>query len=159
MKKSIVGKIGLVIMIAIMLLGLLGGCCYYYCPTCPQETHPGNVEEISHRSLLDWIRPFIPMATRWLMANSYDLVSRADIEWALNQIGPWECCMNYDEITDGIHALEGYKYVPVGYVEYSNGTRVNIIICKDGGQKKAFLLINGELKQLIEDSSIIDAVI
>jgi|GEM_PF-6112820 len=151
----------LLILIVLVATTFLTGCYICIDSICPpyQETHPGNVEEISHHSLLDWIRPFIPMALRWLMANSYDLVSRADIEWALNQIGPWGCCMSYNEITDAIHSLNGYRDVPIGYVEYSNGTRVNIVICKEEGEKKAFLLINGEMRELTCDILVINAVI
>ena len=152
-------KILVVILMFVIAAMLLGGCCCYICPTCPQETHPESVEKISQCSLLKWIRPLTPLATRWLMSESYDLVSKSDIEWALSQIGPWGCCMGYNEITDGIHALKGYKDVPFGYVEYSNGMRVNIVICKEEGQKKAFLLVDGKLEQLICDSLIIDVVI
>jgi len=157
MKKNLKNTV-LVFVIITLLLGLLGGCCCVY-PTCPEETHPGSVEKIYYCLLLEWFRPYIPNALRWFMSDWYSLVSKADIEWALSQIGPWGCCMSVDEITDSIHALDGYEDVPVGYVEYSNGTRVNVIICKEGGEKKAFLLISGEIKELICDPLVTNAVI
>jgi len=157
MRKNV--KNTLLVIVVILLLGLLVGCCCPTCPTCSQETHPENVEKIDQCSLLKWIRPLTPLALRWLMADWYSLVSKADIEWALSQIGPWECCMSLDDIIDSIHALKGYEDVPVGYVEYKNGEKKIIIICKEEGEKKAFLLINKKLEQLIEDSSIIDVII
>ena len=148
MKRN-VKNLGLIVVIVVIVAMLSGGCCCYICPTCPQETHPESVEKILQCLLLEWFRPLTSLATRWFMSEVYHLVSKIDILWALNQIGPWECCMSYDEIIDGIHALEGYKYVPVGYVEYLNGTRVNVVICKVEGEKKAFLFINGKLEELI----------
>ena len=155
MKKN-VKNIILILIIVTLLLGLLGGCC---CPTCPQENHPGEVEEIIQCLLLEWFRPLTPLATRWFMSKVYNLVKKIEIEWALTQIGPWQCCMSLDDIIYSIHLLDGYKDVPVGYVEYKNGERKIIIICKEEGEKKAFLLIDGEMKELICDPWVIDVVI
>jgi len=158
MKRN-VKNVLVVVLIFVITTMLFGGCYCCYCPTCPQETHPESAETIDKCSLLEWFRGLTPLATRWLMSKFYVLVSESDIEWALTQIGPWECCMSYDEITDGIHALEGYKDVPVGYAEYSNGMRVNVIICKEQGEKKAFLLTNGKIEELTCDLRIVDVVI
>ena len=157
MKKNL-KNFGLLVMIVVMLLGSLGGCCCI-CPTCPQETHPGSVEKISYCLLLEWFRQFTSNALRWFMLDWYSLVSKADIEWGLSQIGPWECCMSVDDITNAIRSLDGYANVPVGYAEYSNGTRVNVIICKEEGKKKVFLLVNGELEELTSDDPLIINVV
>jgi hypothetical protein len=139
-------------------VGLLGGCC---CPpTCPQEeVHPQILGTIAFCDLLEKAREWTPLAEyRWMMSESYELTSKADIEWALDKIGPWGCCMSPSEVIDKFHQLEGYENVPLGYVKYLNGIIVNVVVIKEA-EVKAFLLIDGELKELISDAAITEIVI
>ncbi|MDP2967313.1 MAG: hypothetical protein Q8N87_02800 [bacterium] len=150
----------LTVVIVLLLMGLLGGCC---CPTCPQEeVHPQILGTIAFCDLLEKAREWAPLAEyRWMMSESYELTSKADIEWALGQIGPWGCCIGILDLIDLFHGQSGYENVPFGYVKYSDGTMRNVAVYKDivTGQIRALLLVDGEFQELISDSYITEIVI
>ena len=156
-------KILLVLVILITATFFLGGC--YICIDCvcpsPQETHPQILETIYYCDLLqEYIRGWTPCAApRELTLSYFDLVSKDDIQWGLDKIGAWGCCMSYSEIIYELRQLKGYEKVPIGYVEYSNGTILNVVVCKEEGKIRAFLLVNGKFKELISDPLIAKIVI
>lgn len=154
-------KILLVLIVLITATLFLTGC-NICCPTCPsqqEEIHPEITGGIEFCDLLEKARKWAPLADyRWMKSEWYDLTSRDDIEWALDKIGPWGCCINSFELIDLFHQLEGYENVPFGYVKYSDGTIRNVAVYKSG-EIKAVLLIDGKLEDLISDPLIVEIVI
>ena len=126
------------------------------CPPIQETVHPQVLDTIPLCDLLEkYVRGWTPEAMpREMTLLLYDLVSKADIEWALDKIGAWGCCIDPIDLVELFHELEGYKLVPFGYVEYPNNVIVNVVVCKEEGKIKAFLLIDGELKELICDPLI-----
>jgi hypothetical protein len=157
MRKNVKNAV-LTVVIVLLLVGLLGGCC---CPpTCPQEeVHPQILGTIAFCDLLEKAREWTPLAEyRWMMSESYELTSKSDIEWALDQVGAWGCCIEPFDLIDLFHQVKGYENVPFGYVKYQDGTIRNVAVYKSG-EIKAVLLIDGELKDLISDPLITEIVI
>ena len=152
-------KILLVLVILITATLFLGGCYICIdciCPPIQETVHPQVLETIPLCDLLEkYVRGWTPEAIpREMTLLFYDLVSKADIEWALDKIGAWGCCVDPIYLVKLFHELKGYELVPFGYVEYPNNLIVNVVVCKVGQEIKAFLVMDRELQELIRDPLI-----
>jgi len=151
----------LVILVAATFLTGCYVCIDCICPPIQETVQPQVLETIPLCDLLEkYVRGWTPEAMlREMTLLLYALVSKADIEDALNRIGAWGCCVDPVYLVKLFHELEGYELVPFGYVVYPNNVIVNVVVCKVGQEIKAFLLKNEALQELSCDPFITKIVL
>lgn len=159
MKRNVKNVI-LVLAIVTLLLGLLGGCCCYVCPTCPQQWSPQIVGEKPYCSdygdcslngcFLNDMRIVAPMAYPRSCVQEYpQFASLADTQRVINDI------FGTGNIVNKFKEYPGCYRIPFGYAYYQNGSVLFIVATMNSqGQVEFYMVVGNQLFRVYQDYNI-----